>query len=302
MLGRLTGCFAIEKEGEFFERRSALAAEPDPRIRVRLVVRSLKLEDHDLAMRLEAHLLAWVEQQPQRADPLAIYREAMAFATHAARAWYWVQKATSYIFYIDEILRDLPDARVIYLLRNPYDVCASKKQRNVREERLVGWAMSWNKGLRLAQRAALMAPDRVHLMLYEDLVAQPQTQAQALCAFLGLPFEPVMLDVPHINAAEHKYQVVPGSRGLNASRVCRYVSLLSPAEMAALDVLLDDRLLKRFYPGLPHDRTSRGWRVRLAAWTLIAVGPLRYAADKIRAARKDDMPLIRRTIHRLGLR
>lgn len=50
-----------------------------------------------------------------------------------------VQQATSYIFYAQGILRLMPDARFLYLLRNPYDICASEKCRAPRKGSTLGW-------------------------------------------------------------------------------------------------------------------------------------------------------------------
>lgn len=301
LLGRMDGCFAIEEEGIFFEHRPLLDRQADVVARGRWIAGHLKLADAQLAERGVEHLAAWSAGH-RDADGLAQYREVMRFLTERAGKRFWAQKGTSYIFYGGEILRDMGEARLVYLVRNPYDVCASKRRRGKWEERLVGWSVSWNKGLRLALGLSEAHPGRVLLLRYEDLARDPEGAARRLCDFVGVPFRADYLDVPHINPSENKYRVVAGARGINRSRLFYFREHLPPREIAALDMLIDRELLARFYPELPHRPGDAPLTSKLAALGLIAKGPAHYGIDKVRFSLRHGGPLAARTLQRLRVR
>lgn len=304
LLGRIDGCFAIEEEGIFFEHQPLLAKRVDIVERGRWIASNLKLNDDALTHAVVEHMVAWSTEHAgtAAADPLAQYREAMRFLTEKTGNSFWAQKGTSYIFYAQRILRDMPHAKFVYLIRNPFDVCASKRRREPNQERIFGWAVSWNKGVQLAQRLKDDFVDRVLLIRYEDLVSEPEAVVRQLCEFVGKTFDPRYLDVPHINPSEKKYQVVEGSKGINKSRLYYYREHLPPREVAALDMLIDGELVRRFYPELPHEMGRSRLLVKLAAVALIIKGPFHYLVNKYRFNRKHGAPMLTRTLHRLRLK
>ncbi len=300
MIAGFPGCFGITNEGIFFEHRGRLDAMKDPIERARWIVEHLWLKDEQLLATAVEHITRWAGQH-RDADALAAYVEAMRFLTHHTGDHFWSQKATSYIFYGHEILQSMPDVRIIYLIRNPHDVCASKKRRDPDHERIVSWAVSWNKGLRIAKALEQAYPDRVLLLKYEDLVSQPPQTVRSICGFLGVPFRDEYLDVPVINTAEAQYKVVQDApRGFDKSRLFNYPKHLTPAEMAALDLVLDNRLVRTYYPDMPHREQRVSCPARLAALRLVAVGPLRYLWGQVQFARTCGAPFAARLMRRLA--
>ncbi len=296
IVGRMTGCFAIRDEGIFFEHRARLDRMPlAPR--AEWIARNMRVEEPDLAARVAEYLPRWAADHPQ-ADALALYLEAMRFLTKQAGASFWCQKGTSYIFMAREILRAIPDARLVYMVRNPYDVCASKKKRFPDRERIIGWAVSWNRGLSIASALASAMPHRVMLVKYEEMVTDPASVGRTLSAFVGVPFDPAILDVPHINPAEQQHTVVAGTKGLNTSRRYYYLDRLSKSEIKALDLMISRRLIRAFYPDLPHRTERMGVRALLGAWWLILSGPFRYLGNRLWWSRKQGYSFFRRTFGR----
>ena len=91
-----------------------------------------------------------------------------------------------------------PDARFIFLLRHPAAVVASLH---------TSWDANWQKAgtgsLERVTASALRYMRKVeearnnlagHTVRYEDLTADPETSVRQLCSFLGLAFQPAMLD------------------------------------------------------------------------------------------------------------
>lgn len=135
-----------------------------------------------------------------------------AIAT-AAGATHWIEKTPSHIFFIDEIVAGLPDARIIELVRDPRDVLASKKVRkhsdwSARYGQEVGASMQLTKGYdplrdsigwRAAVRDGAVSAQKfpgVFLRLrYEDLVSAPEDATRRICDHLELAYNPAMLNV-----------------------------------------------------------------------------------------------------------
>ena len=279
---RMNDCFSIDEEGVFFPHRRRLDGMKDPVVRATWIASHLKLRDQDpLAQEAVDHLAEWARIHP-KAPALEQYLEVMRFVTERAGCRFFAQKGTAYIFHGREILDSIPNARFIYLLRNPYDVCASKKRRRPERERIVGWVLSWNKGIRLVEAMKRAEPDRTLLIRYEDLVQDPKPAIEEICRFVGVPFEEEMLNVPHVNPSDAKFQVVEGSKGINQSRLFYYVDRLHPAEVAGIDLLVAKQKLHAYYPDLPHLRNRISLWNRIGAVGLVLVGFPWYLRSKIR--------------------
>jgi hypothetical protein len=96
----------------------------------------------------------------------------------------------------DRLLHLWPQARLIHVVRDPRDVCASWLR--------LGWvgnawagARAWQAGERLWDRlAAGLPPERRCELRFEDLLASPREELERLCRFLGVPFDEAMFDYP----------------------------------------------------------------------------------------------------------
>ena len=295
---RMPGCFAITDEGNFFEHRHWVDRMGSGVQRAQWMAHNLKLDDPKLVDATARWLADWVIEHPN-ADGLATYREAMRYLTETTGNAFWAQKATSYAFYALEILSCMPDARMIYLLRNPFDLCASAKRRTYEREAVVSRTLGWNGGVNMIERAVVEFPGRIHVVKYEELVHDPRQSTESLCCFLGVPYREDLLEVPHINPSEDHFKVVPGSQGINQSRLYYYMNELSPTEIVAVEMLAAKALLRKHYPDLPHNTMVKSITSQLAAVWRIASGLCIYSIDRVRWARRTNTSFIRRTFRRL---
>jgi len=299
VFGMAPECYAVNVEGLFFEQRGMVDRITRPEARVDRVMELLRLEEPEISDATRQWLLGWHAEHPQ-ADAVTLYRQAMDDATRRAGRAFWARRATSYIFYGDEIMRLLPDARMLYLLRNPWDISASVKRRDARMDRLSGPALSWNRGIRIAQRLQARYPDRFRIVRYEDMVREPEATFQSIFDFAGVPFRAEYLDVPHVNRSEAHQTRTSATRGFNASRVFYYRTVLDPADIAALDMLVSRRLADEHYPERPHRGERVPGRVRVAALWRVIKSPFVYAAKQVTLLRRENpWWRIRRTAHRL---
>lgn len=85
----------------------------------------------------------------------------------------------------DKILNDLPQAHVLQVVRNPWSGYADTKKRPMPmslERYLTAWVTTQYHAL-ICQK---LHPGRVHIVRFEDVVADPQTALGKICEKLGL--------------------------------------------------------------------------------------------------------------------
>jgi hypothetical protein len=83
------------------------------------------------------------------------------------------------------ILRDLPQAHVLHVVRNPWSAYADTKKRPVPLS-LANYMLGWTLNQYYALLAQKLFPDRVHILRTEDVMANPVAVLGALCQKLGL--------------------------------------------------------------------------------------------------------------------
>lgn len=107
------------------------------------------------------------------------------------------------ILYLDFLVELLPHAKFIHILRDGRDVALShvgKKGTNFhrvlsgRRLTLENAMANWCHLVDRANRFLAQADVASRTVRYEELVRDPEAEAQALCEFLGLEYRPEMLD------------------------------------------------------------------------------------------------------------
>jgi hypothetical protein len=136
---------------------------------------------------------------PEGLDHAAAYRFAVEAPYRAYAAAQGKQrfgdKTPLYLRYVDAIDEIWPDARFVVLVRDGRDVALSLRGVPFGANNVYTAARSWAHGVRLGQEAQLRRPDRTLTVRYEDLVADPELHVRALCSFLGLTYDPDMLEI-----------------------------------------------------------------------------------------------------------
>ena len=103
-----------------------------------------------------------------------------------------VNKTPSDVFIAEEIMRCWPGARFVFLLRHPVATAHSRHAARKgldSEERNLEMVLRYANALEDARRRYDGLTVR-----YEDLTADPERVTREVCAFLGVPWEPQMLD------------------------------------------------------------------------------------------------------------
>lgn len=110
---------------------------------------------------------------------------------------HWVEKSPGHLLFIGEILRCIPDARFVHVLRNGLDVVASVVDADLRLENgdfrggVAQWARRWNRAMALHRR--YLGDPRHHFLCLEDLTASTAVEWQHLRTFMRLdPARPML--------------------------------------------------------------------------------------------------------------
>lgn len=196
----------------------------------------------DALLLLRVHLHPWeiaidedrvvAESDPSVFGVVAAIYEQYRRAVGKAR---WGCKSTFMIDHVDDVLAVYPDARFLWLVRDPRDVAASSKHAVFNPFHPLLTADLW-----VAQQArgfdalARLGPDRVHLLHYEQLVADPAAELERVCGFLHESLEPAML-AHHQTAAAVRVAELAESwrnagRPVSRSSVGRFHHALRPEE------------------------------------------------------------------------
>lgn len=104
-----------------------------------------------------------------------------------------LEKTPGHLEFADRILRRYPEARVVEVVRDGRDVCVSMQMQaltlrwppRTREAQIRAWVKAVTRGMAL--RADPAFAERIHLVRYEDLKADPLHEIARLYAFLGFP-------------------------------------------------------------------------------------------------------------------
>lgn len=93
-----------------------------------------------------------------------------------------------------------PDALFLHLIRDGRDVAASRMT-TWRQRSVLHAAHDWCWKVSFARRLAVTMADRYREVRFEDLVKSPESELQEICSWMGVPYEPGMLEY-HLTAAD----------------------------------------------------------------------------------------------------
>jgi len=299
-LGRAPEVYSVTGEGQFFEHQAFLGGMSSSG-KMDSIISLVRQSGGDIPDEsrdeVRGHMRSAIEKEKRGGTAGQMYAQCMEWVAQQKGATRWAQKATSYIFHVDEILECFPDARLLFLARNPLDLAASMKRRG-------GWGAvarmiyGWNKGVRLALRYADTQAERFFVVRYEQFVEESRRKMADICEFCDLPFRESYLEIPHVNRSESPYNQSSATEGISSSRLGYYRRVLSDTETGAVRALVKDRLMDALYPEHFSD-TGASLSARSYAVGLVLYGGLRVVADHGRTLLEDPRHTIQRVQKRL---
>jgi len=97
----------------------------------------------------------------------------------------FAEKTPENIFFLEEFLKEFPDAKVVHLVRDPRDVILSLMKRGVSLKQAT---LVWLGSVAAIQKNR--GDQRLLEMRYEDLVHTPELILKRISAFLGVKYKP----------------------------------------------------------------------------------------------------------------
>jgi len=149
-------------------------------------------------LHLRAALADFLDELPNGEDD---YLEAVGGAVRelygkaAPGVRFFLDKTPRYTLICDKIIKMFPDAKIIFLWRNPLAVISSlidtfgKGQWN-----LYQYKVDLYDGLANAIQTYNSSPDRFLSVKYESLVKDPEGELRRICEYLGLEDDPEMIN------------------------------------------------------------------------------------------------------------
>lgn len=171
------------------------------------------------------------------------------------------EKTPSHFAKVDLLRVWYPDARFVYLLRDPRDAYASFKHSRDHagvawsDRTLLGRCLYWNFYRHAVAAAKRRFPTQVYEVAFAALVRDPERTLRDLCAFLGLAYDPHMRAVAENNSS---FAATRDARGLRPEVLDRK-DRLRPWETAAIEILCGERM------------RADGWSLPAASRRVVAV-------------------------------
>jgi hypothetical protein len=195
------------------------------------------------------------------AGPLASVREVVeamfvGFARSRGKRR-WGEKTPHHLWYWRDLDRLFPESRFLVMVRDGRDVACSLSRMGWSSASPLVNAARWKAEWLLASRLLRTVGERALRVKYEDLVLDAELVLNRVCGFLGLRFEPAMvegfsmnLDVIHDREWGWKAKNVGA---LSAGSIGRHRKDLSTAELRRVESLIRRELREAG----PYDCDSR---------------------------------------------
>lgn len=180
-------------------------------------------------------------------------------------------KTPAFVRALDTLHRLWPQTRIVHLIRDGRDVAMSMmawpkvQQRKVKPAILKTWeedpistiALWWEFSVRRGrEEGASLGRAQYYEIRYESLVNDPVNEVSALCVFLGLPYDDVMLRYhedrvrakPSRDAKHAWLPITPGLRDWKAQMAVEDVERFEAAAGELLEQLGYSRAVRRHQP------------------------------------------------------
>lgn len=141
------------------------------------------------------------QKQEIRAELLAAIRKGLPQILDVVLTHYrlkhnkpiWCEKTPVHMLYLPHIAKLFPEAKFIFLVRDPRDICLSLKKVPFNAGSTVSIARRWKRYARLSVSYQRQYQGKLLVVKYEDLIRQPERQIMKICQFLNIDYQSDML-------------------------------------------------------------------------------------------------------------
>jgi sulfotransferase family protein len=171
------------------------------------------------------------------------------------------EKTPAHFRHVDQLLTWFPDARVIHMIRDPRAVFVSEVKRRSSEPDTLPYRIlarippamralvllqvvrTWAEAVTHHRRNLRTHDGHYRLVRFEDLVRDPDCEVERLSAFLGVAFEPPMLEQQVVSKGDRI-----GETGFDAGAADRWERSIRPRDRRWIERLLGSRIDELGYP------------------------------------------------------
>ncbi len=239
-------------------------------------------------------------------DPSELYSDFLSYETSLHGKTIPCDQTPRNVFYIDEILKYYPNAKIVNMVRDPRDVLLSQKRKWKRrflggtdmpiKESLRDWInyhpitinKIWHSAVSTAEKFADNA--RVMTVYFEKLLENPEATVSRICNFVDIEYDKSLLQVPQVGSSVNTDK--PGQLGINPERAGywnesnRNVSNLSSAEIYICQKLNRTLMLMHNYLPISIRPNVFGLAINILSFPLKLVLALIYNLDRIKNIRE----------------
>lgn len=158
----------------------------------------------DVCRLVESNPVEWMDTKLDRNDLIkrctnhsliAVYKAIYDTYAEINNADTWCCKSLANIKYVNDIENYFKEPKYIYLYRDGRDVALSFKKAVVGEKHIYNIAKDWTKTQEIAlELKSHIKADRFFSISYEQLTSDTESSIRSLCNFLGVEFNPSMLE------------------------------------------------------------------------------------------------------------
>jgi protein-tyrosine sulfotransferase len=145
------------------------------------------------------------------------------------------------------IIRLYPDAKFIYVLRDPRAVCSSFISSGLNPH-LKENILRWKESLAAYHIFQKSHPQQFKLFRYEDLVASPEVTMKNICSFLEIPFQEELLqERKGFSGDGHIKHHKNSQESINAKSLEKWRNQLSLDQIKTIETFLKSQMMQYHY-------------------------------------------------------
>lgn len=175
------------------------------------------------------------------------------------------EKTPAHVKVAHQLLSEMPDLRVIQIVRDPRAVLTSYRDVPVGTNQVAPVIAEWSDAIHAHDQ--LIASPRYSWLRYEELVAAPELVLRTLLEFLGLDFEPAMLEFH--SRGEAGYAPEQGHHANTLQPIFqdsagRWMNELSTPQVALIEHYLGGSMQRLGYACVAGPVSAPGLRMRVS--------------------------------------
>jgi len=177
----------------------------------------------------------------------------------------WVEKTPDNAYCFKRIKKHFPQAKIILMIRDPrgkfaahLDLMRKSGENFAAFNNIRNWLQT-----AALMRANTMNPENVHVVRFEELLTNPEPVLHKICAFLEIPYHPVVLTPTKAgeswagnSATLNKFKFI------NSEPTDRWKKMLTPAEIAWVELHCRRDMQQLGYVPLTQGGFNLGWFIR----------------------------------------